>query len=207
MLYKIAHVLVYALARLFFRLTVVGLENVPKEGGVIVAANHNSYFDIPLLGCSLTRRADNIAKSELFRNRLIAALFTALGGFPVRRGKFDRSAISESVKRLRAGRLLAIYPEGSRSPDGRLQSAMPGIGLLVAKSGAKVVPAYIQGVQQVRLFRRVTVIFGKPLDFRGEIDLSEKEGVIRKILYARITSKIMENLAQLEKKLSCRSGE
>lgn len=207
MFYKVAHFLVYALARLFFRLRVVGSENVPKEGGVIVAANHNSYFDIPLLGCSLVRRADNIAKSELFKNRLIAALFTALGGFPVRRGQFDRSAIFEAVKRLRAGRLLAIYPEGRRSPDGRLQSAMPGIGLLVLKSGAKVVPAYIQGAHPVRLFRRVTVVFGKPLDFRGEIDLLEKEGVIPKILYARIASKIMTNLEQLRRGLLSPVGE
>jgi len=207
MLYKIAHVLVYALARLFFRLTVVGVENIPKEGGVIVAANHNSYFDIPLLGCSLIRRAENIAKSELFRNRFIAALFTALGGFPVRRGRFDRSAISEAVKRLKDGRLLAIYPEGRRSPDGRLQPAMPGIGLLVMKSGAVVVPAYIQGAHPVRLFRRVTVIFGKPLAFKGEIDLSEKEGVIPKILYARIASKIMVSMEQLRRVLSSPSGE
>lgn len=202
MLYKVAHVLVYTLARLFFRLEVVGVENVPEKGGVIVAANHNSYFDIPLLGCSLSRRADNIAKSELFRNGLIAALFTALGGFPVRRGQFDRSAIAEAVRRLGAGRLLAIYPEGRRSPDGRLQPAMPGIGLLVTKSGAKVVPAYIKGVHHIRLFHRVTVIFGKPLDFSEEIALAEKEEVIPKILYARIASKIMADMEALERGLS-----
>ncbi len=207
MIYKVAHVLVHALARIFFRLKVVGVENVPQEGGVIVAANHNSYFDIPLLGCSLARRADNIAKSELFRNRLIASLFTALGGFPVRRGRFDRSAIAEAVNRLRADRLLAIYPEGRRSPDGRLQPAMSGIGLLVTKSGVKVVPAYMHGANPVRLFRRVTVIFGEPLDFKEEIDLAEKEGVIPKILYARIASKIMTHMTQLERVLSSPMGE
>ncbi|MFQ5781136.1 MAG: lysophospholipid acyltransferase family protein [Nitrospiria bacterium] len=204
MLYKIAHLLVYILARVFFRLAVIGADNVPKEGGVIVAANHNSYFDIPLLGCSLFRRADNIAKSELFRNRVIAALFRALGGFPVRRGRIDRSAITEAVKRLKAGRLLALYPEGTRSKDGRLQPPKPGVGLIVVRAGVKVVPAYIHGTHPVRPFRPVTIIFGKPLDFKGEVASVEKEGMNPKMLYGKIATEIMAHLAQLERVLSDR---
>lgn len=201
MLYCIAHVVVSILAKVFFRLKVIGEENVPETGGVLVAANHNSYFDIPFLGCALRRRADNIAKSELFANRIIAALFRALGGFPVKRGRVDRMAMQEAVDRLKAGRLLAYYPEGTRSKDGRLQPAKSGVGLVVAQSGAVVVPAYIRGTGPVRLFRPVTVLFGKPLDFKGRIEAAEKEGVNPKELYVTISQEIMGQIAQLEKSL------
>lgn len=205
MLYRIAHVVVWTLARLFFRIRVIGESYVPREGGVIVAANHNSYFDIPLLGCVLSRRADNIAKSELFRNRFLAALFRALGGFPVRRGTIDRQAIAEAVRRLKAGHLLAMYPEGTRSKDGRLQLPKPGIGMMVALSGVKVVPAYIRGTGPVRPFRRVTILFGKPLDFKTRIEAVErveKEGINPKILYATISQEIMNEIAALERTLA-----
>lgn len=201
MLYRIAHRLVLIFAKVFFRLRVVGEANVPPEGGVIVAANHNSYFDIPFLGCALARRADYIAKSELFENRLVGVLFRALGGFPVRRGRIDRMAMHEAVERLKAGRLLAYYPEGTRSRDGRLQPAKSGIGLVAAQSGAKVVPVYIQGTGPVRLFRPVTVVFGKPLDFQGTIAAAEKEGVNPKELYVTISQEIMGQIAGLEKGL------
>lgn len=200
--YRIAHVIVWTLARLFFRLKVIGASNVPREGGVIVAANHNSYFDIPLLGCALARRADNIAKAELFQNRLVGAFFRMLGGFPVRRGAIDRQALSEAIRRLRKGRLLAMYPEGTRSRDGRLQPPKPGVGMLVAQSGAKVVPAYIRGTAPVRLFRPVTIIFGTPIDFKGEIEAieaAEKEGGNPKKLYATISQEIMARIAALER--------
>jgi 1-acyl-sn-glycerol-3-phosphate acyltransferase len=201
MLYRIAQVIVFILAKIFFRLKVIGEANVPTEGGVIVAANHNSYFDIPFLGCSLSRRADNIAKSELFENRIIAFIFRALGGFPVRRGRVDRMAMNEAVERLKSGRLLAYYPEGTRSKDGHLQPAKSGIGLVVIQSGAKVVPAYIRGTGPVRLFRPVTVVFGKPIDFKGEADAVEKEGMNPKELYVTISQEIMGQIAQLEKSL------
>ncbi len=205
MLYRIAHVVVWTLARLFFRITVIGEPHVPREGGVIVAANHNSYFDIPLLGCVLSRRADNIAKSELFQNPILAALFRALGGFPVRRGTIDRKAIGEAVRRLKAGHLLAMYPEGTRSKNGELQVPKPGIGMMVALSGVKVVPAYIGGTAPVRPFRRVTVVFGQPLDFKAqieEIERVEKEGINPKILYATISQEIMNEIAALGRTLA-----
>ena len=201
MLYRIAHIMVRTLAKIFFRLRVVGGANVPKEGGVVVAANHNSYWDIPLLGCSLSRRADNIAKNELFRNRIVAFIFRRLGGFPVRRGTIDRAAIGEAVGRLKAGRLLAIYPEGTRSKDGRLLPPKPGIGMVVAQSGAKVVPAFIRGTGPARLFHPVTIVFGKPLDFKDQVDLAEKEGRNLKEVYVTISQVVMGQIAQLERSL------
>jgi len=198
-LYRIAHIVVFALAKCFFRLKVIDVANVPKEGGVIVAANHNSYFDIPLLGCALHRPADNIAKSELFQIRLIAFFFRALGGFPIRRGHADRKAIGEAVRRLKAGRLLSYYPEGTRSKDGKLQKGKSGIGWVVAGSGATVVPAYIKGTHPTRIFRRVTIRFGSPIDFKALLKKSDHEGMQAKNLYGTISSEIMGKIAELER--------
>ncbi|MFQ5596727.1 MAG: lysophospholipid acyltransferase family protein [Nitrospiria bacterium] len=199
MLYCIAHCLVSSLAKSVFRLRVAGAAHVPREGGVIVAANHNSYFDIPFLGCALRRRADNIAKSELFRNRFLAMFFKALGGFPVRRGRVDRKAMDEAVARLKRGRLLAYYPEGTRSKDGRIQKGKPGIGMVVAASGAPVIPAYIDGTAPVRLFGRVTVRFGKEINFGEKLRLAQKEGMHPKILYDTISKTVMEAISLLQK--------
>lgn len=201
MFYQTAHILVSLLAKIIFRLKVIGVENIPMSGGVIISSNHNSYFDIPLLGCALPRPVDNIAKSELFRNKMIAILFRKLGGFPIRRGQIDRSAMKEAVDRLKAGRMLSYYPEGTRSKDGNLQEPKAGIGRIVVKSGVKVVPVYIHGSHRPRPFRQVIIHFGKPIDFRIEIEKAEKEGVHIKALYGTISGKIMMEIAVLKKQL------
>lgn len=177
------------------------MENVPKTGGVIISANHNSYFDIPLLGCALPRPVDNIAKSELFRNKIIGSLFRKLGGFPIRRGQVDRSAMKEAVRRLKAGRILSYYPEGTRSKDGRLQKPKAGIGRVVVESGVNVIPVYIHGSHCPRPFRQVTICFGKPIDFEREIEAAGKEGVHVKSLYGTISGKIMIEIAALRTQL------
>lgn len=166
-----------------------------------MSANHNSYFDIPLLGCALSRRADNIAKRELFNNRIVSAFFRSLGGFPIKRGQADHGAIREAVKRLRAGHLLSFYPEGTRSRDGRLQKGKPGVGMIVAESGVLVVPAFIQGTAPVRIFRQVTICFGKPIDFSEQIINARKEGMNQKILYGTISAGIMVGIALLQRGL------
>ncbi len=201
MFYQTAHILVSLFAKVFFRLKVLGVENVPKRGGVIICANHNSYWDIPLLGCALPRPVDNIAKSELFRNKIIAILFRKLGGFPIRRGKIDRSAMKEAVIRLQAGGMLSYYPEGTRSKDGSLQKAKPGIGRVVVESGTPVIPVYIHGSHSPRFFRQIVIHFGPPIDFKTTIEIAGKEGMHAKILYATISGKIMIEIAALKKQL------
>lgn len=193
MLYSIAYLFVAIVARVYFRLRIIGRENIPENGGVIVASNHLSYLDIPLIGYSIGRRADYMGKKELFNIPVISSLFLILGGFPVDRDKIDRGALREAVKRLKSGRVIVIYPEGSRSQDGRLQPGKPGIGMIVRMSGAKVVPAAIKGTDKAMpiggwLIRPapVTIKFGKPIDFSDEKDIE------------KITKTIMENIASLK---------
>jgi 1-acyl-sn-glycerol-3-phosphate acyltransferase len=171
MLYAIAHILVYLLARVCFRLRVIGSEYVPQGGGAIIAANHVSYLDIPLLGCALKRRADFVGKAELFKNPVVGFLFRRLGGFPVKRDGIDRLAIAEAVRRLKAGRLVVFYPEGTRSVDGQLQRPKSGIGMVAARAKVPIIPVLIEGTGQVLprqrrgfKFHPVLIKFGPPVD-------------------------------------------
>ena len=196
MLYEATLALFCPLAKIFLRFRVIGADNLPAEGGVILAANHVSYLDIPLLACSVPRRVDFMGKMELFRNPLTGPLFRRLGGFPVRRGEVDRSALEEAVKRLREGRVVAIYPEGTRSRDGILRPGKAGIGMLVARSGARVVPAYIRGTDRWRRFSSVTVTLAPAMDFSGLLSGLGPEN--RREIYDRIVREIMGEIALLK---------
>jgi len=199
LLYRVVCWCVTRLARGLLRVRVIGADRVPEDGPVIVAANHASYFDIPLLGMSLPRQADYLAKRELFVLPLIAPLLRALGGVPVKRGGGDRAAMAEVARRLAAGRLLVIYPEGTRSRTGVLGPARAGIGRIVAQSKAVVVPVFIQGTSGLRPFGEVTLRFGEPIDFGPDLatDLSQSEQMQSKNIYARIALRVMSEIEKL----------
>ena len=214
MFYDITCFFIGIFSRLFFPLRIIGSEKIPKEGGVIIAANHLSYLDIPLLGYSINkttrRHADFMAKKELFAVSILGFLFRKLSSFPIDREKVDRAGLREAVKRLQSGRMVAIYPEGTRSRDGRLHAGKPGVGMIVRMSGKKVVPAAIQGTDKAlppgRWLARpnpVTIKFGRPLDF-GDIKSGEsggKEGNEREGA-EQITKVIMDNIAELAESLA-----
>jgi len=200
MLYAIVHRIIRILGRLLFRLRVVGAEHIPKTGPVLIAPNHVSYLDIPLLGAMIDRPLHFMGKSSLFRGRWVGWLYRVLNGFPIERGTRSRIGLMEAVSRLKEGHCVAMYPEGGRSLDGRLQEPMPGIGMIIAQSGAKVIPAYVAGTDKVlpvgawliRLYP-VTVFIGEPIDFTEQI----KKGN-GKELYLRISRTVMEQIALLE---------
>jgi 1-acyl-sn-glycerol-3-phosphate acyltransferase len=199
MLYWLAYVVVFTLARLLLRFKVIGREHVPERGGAIIASNHMSYLDIPLLGCALTRRADFVGKSELFKNPIIGFFFRRLGGFPIKREKVDRLAIAEAVKRLQSGRLLVFYPEGRRSENGQLQQAKPGVGMVAAHARVPIIPAFIEGTERVLPKRSkrlrlhpVVIRFGPP------IDPSHFDGFEGKGLYLEISRRVMHQIHELQ---------
>ncbi|MBI5407577.1 MAG: 1-acyl-sn-glycerol-3-phosphate acyltransferase [Nitrospirae bacterium] len=218
MFYDVTCFFIGIFARLFFPLRIIGSENIPEEGGVIIAANHLSYLDIPLLGYSINktrqRHADFMAKKELFAIPVIGFLFQKLSSFPIDREKVDRAGLREAVKRLRSGRMVAIYPEGTRSRDGRLHAGKPGVGMIVRMSGKKVVPAAIQGTDKALPPGRwlakptpVTIKFGRPLDFCdvGKGGKGGKEGNERESA-EQITKVIMDSIAVLAESLSTPSS-
>ncbi|MBI3353445.1 MAG: 1-acyl-sn-glycerol-3-phosphate acyltransferase [Nitrospirae bacterium] len=204
MFYAVFHLIFFIIAKVFFRVKVIGHSNIPKKGGVIIASNHVSYLDPPFVGCVISRRVNYMARDDLFRNPVFAWILRKWKAFPVKRGTGDSGAIKEAVRRLKKGEPMLLFPEGTRSRDGRLREGKAGVGMIVALSGAKVVPAYIKGSEEVlprdskRLrFKKVIVSFGKPIDFTGMIE--ENRG--NKDLYSDISKRIMEGIAELKEEL------
>jgi 1-acyl-sn-glycerol-3-phosphate acyltransferase len=146
-------------------------ERVPDHGAIILAGNHASNLDPPVIGVAIRRRCAYMAKEELFRNPLVAALLRSLNGFPVRRGEGDRAALRRALSILQAGGALVIFPEGTRGDGVSLGEPELGVSLLAFQSGAPVVPVYIHGTAHVLPrgggFRlgAVSVSFGEPLTF------------------------------------------
>lgn len=151
-----------------------GVDNVPAVGGGILAANHQSYLDPPMLAAPLSRPVSFMAKSELFTNPFFGAFIRNLHAFPIRQGKGDRNAIKETVGRLQEGYLVNIYPEGTRTADGEIGELQPGIALVIRRAGVPVIPAVIDGSYEAwpmdqKLFRAspVRIAYGPALRLDG----------------------------------------
>lgn len=196
------HVLLGPLLRLLFRPRIEGLENIPPEGAAIVAGNHLSFSDHFLMPAILTRRITFLAKAEYFtgpglKGRLTAAFFRSAGQIPVDRSGKDagQAALREGLGVLAKGELLGIYPEGTRSHDGRLYKGKVGVAAMALGAGVPVVPCAMLGTfeiqppgQKLPKIRRVTIRFGKPLDFSRYAGMEGERAVLRavtdEIMYA-----------------------
>lgn len=162
-LWSFGRAVVLPFYRLAYRITVEGVENVPREGGVILCSNHISGHDPPLLGMLSPRPVRFMAKEELFRIPGLRYFLSQGGGaFPVKRGTPDRAALKRSLEVLQEGGCFGIFPEGTRSKTGQLKRAEPGTAYLALKSGAPVIPVGFTG--PYKLFSPVHIRFGKPVD-------------------------------------------
>ncbi|MCS7065538.1 MAG: 1-acyl-sn-glycerol-3-phosphate acyltransferase [Fimbriimonadales bacterium] len=171
-LYRAGWVLVRGLARLLFRLEVYGEQHVPLEGALVVASNHLSALDPPLIGCACPRELRYVAKAELFRIPVFRALIRRLGGFPVERGVADVGAIRTALRYLQEGRAVLIFIEGTRGTGDHLLPPTPGATLLARQSGAPVLPTAIIGTERAMprgakwpRLAKVKVAFGKPIAY------------------------------------------
>jgi 1-acyl-sn-glycerol-3-phosphate acyltransferase len=166
----------------------IGKQNVPAAGGVILAPNHISYVDPPAVGAGLGRQLHFMAKEELFAGRLLGSWIRAVGGFPVRRGTADRKAIKRAIELLAEGKVVCLFAEGTRSPDGKLQAPELGIGLIALKSRAPIVPTALIGTDKVLpahakwLHRHpITVVYGEPLTFPDLYEAKESRESMEEI--------------------------
>ncbi|MER8090540.1 lysophospholipid acyltransferase family protein [Streptomyces sp. NPDC058316] len=200
--YVLKYVILGPLLRLFFRPRIEGLEHIPKDGAAIVAGNHLSFSDHFLMPAILKRRITFLAKAEYFtgpgvKGRLTAAFFRSIGQIPVDRSGKDagKAAIREGLGVLSRGELLGIYPEGTRSHDGRLYKGKVGVAVMAITAQVPVVPCAMVGTfeiqppgQVVPRIRRVTIRFGEPLDFSRYAGLENQKAAIRavtdEIMYA-----------------------
>ena len=170
MFYVIIRAILRFVMRIAFRMQVEGKDNVPSQGGVILAANHLSMLDPIVVGCAIDRPVRFMGKRELFDNPFVGMIARGLGAFPVRRGKDDKDAFRRALELLRNDEVLGIFPEGTRSLDGRLQRAYSGAAVLAEKTSAYLVPVGIIGTGNVMRkgavfpkVGRISVKFGKPI--------------------------------------------
>ena len=158
---KILQALIRGFLHLVFRYRVEGLENIPAEGGTIVALNHRSYWDVVFAGSIICRPLRYMAKAALFKNPLFGWLITTLGAFPVQRGKGDLGAIKTALEILKGGNVMLIFPEGRRVLDGSHPGAKPGVALIATAAKVPVVPICISG--KYKLWHKITFKIGEPI--------------------------------------------
>ncbi len=188
MLDSIMRYILYLLLRLLFRIEIKNRHYIPEKGGVIIASNHTSYLDPPVLAASLKRRPTFIAKSSLYKIPLIGFIIRAYS-IGVKRDKPGPSTIKKALKVLRSGGALVIFPEGGRSGDGKLMEFKRGVGLLAASGNVPVVPVCIRGADRAlpvgaKMIRmeKIKIIFGRPIIRRsGEDDLTYENRVTKEI--------------------------
>ena len=193
MFYSVFKIICRFVFKVIFRTRVIGAENVPSEGSLILAANHVSNWDPPFLGTFVSRDVSYMAKEELFKNPIFAAAIRALHVFPVKRGTADKNAIKHAVKLLKDGQCLGIFPEGTRSKTGKLGKAESGVGLIAAMTKAPVLPAAIINTNKIfgeKIFPQLGVVYGKPMYFSGNI--KDKE------VLANFSQSIMKEIKALQ---------
>ena len=187
MLYSIA-IKVVRFAMLFvFRIKSAGTENLPKDGGVILAINHKSDFDPVMIAITSPRQLNFMAKAELFKNKLFGGLIKRLGAFPVHRGSGDVGALKIAFKILKANGAMLIFPEGGRVKKGEHRRAKSGVAMIAQKTGVPVIPVYIGG--DYKWMHKITITYGKPISFgeymgqkmSGDEIQSLADGVLEKI--------------------------
>ena len=188
------------LARLFFDFRIVHRERMIQTGPVILTMNHQSFFDPPLAGNACDRAIYFLAKKSLMKAPVLGWLLPKLNVIPVEIEGSDRSALKALIRILRAGDGVLLFPEGSRTPDGNLQPALPGLGLVIAKTHAPVVPMRIFGAfdawpigGKIHFWRRITIVVGEPIYFSDrDFETAGRD------LYARLSRRVMDAIATLE---------
>ena len=157
-------------ANIFGKFRVFGLENLPKSGGVLLAANHQSVLDPVLVAMVLPREMHFMARRSLFRNPIFRAIIVSYNAFAIERDTADVKGVKEAIARLEAGALLLVFPEGTRTGDGSIGRMKPGIGMLAERAAVPIVPVLIDGAYEIlpkgaRIPRlgRISIVFGKPL--------------------------------------------
>lgn len=179
--------------KLYFRASRIGREHIPRHGAAIIACNHRSFIDPWVIGTMANRPVYYVAKSELFRNPVLAWVISALGAFPVERGAGDRDTIQTAKELLARGELVLIFPEGTRTRPGPLGQPKRGVARLALETGAPVVPVAVIGTEAIRkgiILRphRIRARAGIPLQFeRTEHSSPEQAAAVVERIWQRVS--------------------
>ena len=201
--YKLIAVTIRLILRFNGGLDTKGTDNVPSEGGVIIASNHISYLDPPLLGSVLPRLATFMARKGLFDVPVLGRMITR-AAFPIDREKPRPSTIKNAVRRLKKGALIVMFPEGRRNETGQLLEARRGVGMIATMSNVPIVPALIIGTDKAlpvnaKWLKRnkISVIFGKPIYHKSFTESTDSPSHIK---HDKISDNVMSAIKELQKK-------
>ena len=202
-LYGVCHYAIRVGYDMFFRGDVAGTENLPKSGPFLIASNHASHLDPPLVGSHVPRQMCFFARKTLWVGGIASWWLDGVGTIPVDRdGGQDISALKRVLRALAEGKVMILFPEGTRSPDGHLQTPKPGVGFIVCKTQVPVVPARIfdsfqafgKGAKLPKLGTPTPVVFGKPL-----LPSQYDDPSAGKERYQIASQRIMDAIAKLER--------
>ena len=146
-----------------YQFEVIGKENFPTDGGVLLCSNHISNLDPPTVGIAAPRQVHFMAKEELFSAPVLGKILPHINAFPVKRGMSDREALRKGLSILKEGKVLGLFPEGTRSETGEIGKGLAGAGFFALRSKAQIVPCAVIG--PYKPFKRLKVVFGKPIEF------------------------------------------
>lgn len=173
--YEIGRVWCIAFCRMCFRFKAFGQENVPKEGAVILVSNHQSFLDPVFCGLFLKRQLSYLARDSLFKNPFFRRLIVSLNAIPVRRGQADLGAVRAVLGRLREGRAVLLFPEATRTADGKISEFKAGLSFLCRKAGCGIVPVLIDGAYESWPRHKKFFSLGKRIVVRYGRYISEEE--------------------------------
>lgn len=180
---------------------VTGREHTPPSGGLILASNHISFWDPPLVGAASVRGPYFLAKEELFRTPVLGPLIRAYHSIPIRRGVADLSGMTRALEVLKSGEVLLMFPEGTRMRDGELHTARPGVGMLAVNADVPVLPVYITGSNRPHRWwyrgTRVRIVFGRARPWR-ELAGPEADLTPGRALYQQVSDAVMREIAALK---------
>ncbi|SFI56217.1 1-acyl-sn-glycerol-3-phosphate acyltransferase [Paenibacillus sp. UNC496MF] len=189
MLYSICRSLLRIIYAVLFRFEAIGLENIPPTGPVVLCSNHISLLDPPTVGTPVNRMVHYMAKAELFAVPLFGPFIRSLGAFPVKRGGVSKEAIRTAIGLLKEGKVMGIFPEGSRSAGD--SAGKKGAAMIALRSGATVIPVAIIG--RYKIFRKMRIKYGKPIDLTAFIQDSSSD------VLEQVTDVIMREIRNMVK--------
>jgi len=188
MIFSLLKAIVRLVLLVLRRWEIKGMENLPATGGLLLVANHVSYWDPVAIICACKRQVFFMAKSELFKIPLISYAVRSSGAFPVRRDVTDRNAVRTALRLLQAGEVVGLFPEGTRSKSEEMLKPHLGAAMIALKAGTPVVPVAVSGTRGV--FSKITVYVGRPIHFQSVTKATKAE-------LESISDRIMTEISQL----------
>ncbi len=198
--YRIAWLFLNFIEKAIFGFTVTGRGMVPRSGAVIIASNHISYCDPPVVGSGVPREVYFLAKEELFRNKAFGWLIKQYNAIPLKRASGDVGAFKKAVSLLKQGKAVLMFPEGTRSLSGRFLKPKAGVGMIAKLTSTPIVPVYVTGTNRLgstlRRQAKLAVRFGEPVTPSAE-EAPEAGGSSSQDEYIKISQEVMRRIADL----------